>query len=84
MGGMGGGFRGGSGGFSFKDADDVFRKFFNGKDPFEDFFDMDDGFGRGGMGMDSFGGGMDMGFGRGFQKMGDFGGMQQPKQKKSQ
>jgi len=55
MGGMGGGFRGGSGGFSFKDADDVFRKFFNGKDPFEDFFDMDDGF-RGFQQMGDFGG----------------------------
>lgn len=83
------------GGFSFNDANDVFKKFFNGKDPFEDFFDMDagfggghrgmmDDFGRGGMGMDSFGGKMDMGFGgggNGFMDMGGFG-EQRPKQKK--
>lgn len=42
----------GRGGFSFADADEIFRRAFGGRDPFEDFFgDDDDFFGHG------FGGG---------------------------
>lgn len=39
------GGRGGGGHFSFADADDIFRRFFGGRDPFADFFDDDDDFG---------------------------------------
>lgn len=38
--------RGFRGGFSFADADEIFRNFFGGRDPFEEF-----GFGRMDMGM---------------------------------
>ena len=44
-----GGFSRGRGGFTFQQADDIFRNFFGGKDPFQDFFDddpfMNSGFG---------------------------------------
>ena len=43
FGGMGG-FGGGFGHFSRGDADNIFASFFNGQDPFGDFFN-DDGFG---------------------------------------
>lgn len=36
----GSGFNGG--GFTFQHAEDIFRNFFNGRDPFADFFDDDD------------------------------------------
>ena len=44
------GGRGGRGGshFSFQQADDIFRAFFGGRDPFEDFFNDDFGGMRGG------------------------------------
>lgn len=52
----GGGGGGGSGGVSFQQADEIFKQFFGGNDPFRTFFggeDDDDGFGaffgRGGM-----------------------------------
>ena len=45
----GGGF---SSGFSFGDADEIFRRAFGGRDPFAGFFDDDDDF----MGMGGFGG----------------------------
>ena len=39
MGGMRmGDFGGFSSGFSFREADDLFRRAFGGRDPFEDFF----------------------------------------------
>jgi hypothetical protein len=41
-------------GFSSRNAEDIFRQFFGGRDPFADFFDDED---------DIFGG---RGFGRGF------------------
>ena len=53
QGGGGGGFGGhgrsaffseGRGGFSFADADEIFRRFFGGRDPFADFFNDDFGF----------------------------------------
>lgn len=50
--GFAGGIPGGSGGVSFQQADDLFRQFFGGNDPFSVFFDQDDDhgpFGRGGM-----------------------------------
>ena len=31
-----------SGGFSFAQADEIFKNFFGGRDPFADFFDDDD------------------------------------------
>jgi len=37
-------------GFSFKEADDLFRRAFGGRDPFEDFFGDDDDFFGGGFG----------------------------------
>ena len=40
--GFGGGGRS-RGGFTFAQADDIFRQFFGGRDPFEDFFDDDFG-----------------------------------------
>lgn len=53
--GLQGGGGGGSGGVSFQQADDIFKAFFGGQDPFQMFFDGDDGgmggmFGGGGMG----------------------------------
>lgn len=60
---FGGGFgRAGGGGefgghFSFKRANDIFREFFGGKDPFADFFDDHDDFFGGGFGGGGFGGG---------------------------
>ena len=36
-----GGFGGFRGGFSRGDADDIFKNFFGGRDPFEDFFNDD-------------------------------------------
>ena len=60
----------GSPGFSFSRAEDIFRDFFGGKDPFADFFDDDDDFfGHGFGGMNSGFGGMSSGFGG----MGGFG-----------
>jgi len=41
MGGMGTGFPG----FRFKTADEIFKEFFGGRDPFADFFREDEGFG---------------------------------------
>lgn len=38
------GGHGGQGGFSFERADDVFKKFFGGRDPFASFFDDEDDF----------------------------------------
>jgi len=37
-------------GFSFKEADELFRRAFGGRDPFEDFFGDDDDFFGGGFG----------------------------------
>ena len=57
---FGGGFGRSSGmrsGFSFAEADDIFRRAFGGRDPFEDFFGDDDDFGFFG-GFGSIGGGM--------------------------
>ena len=34
-----------SGGFSFQQADEIFKNFFGGRDPFADFFDDHDDFG---------------------------------------
>lgn len=34
-------------GFTSRNADDIFREFFGGRDPFADFFNDDDFFGRG-------------------------------------
>ena len=43
--GFGGGFGGGRrAGFTFAQADDIFKQFFGGRDPFEDFFNDDDMF----------------------------------------
>lgn len=50
---QGGGGMGGGGGVSFQQADDIFKQFFGGQDPFSMFGFDDDG--RGGMG--GFGGG---------------------------
>lgn len=36
--------------FTFQHAEDIFRNFFGGRDPFADFFDDDDGFMGGGFG----------------------------------
>ena len=44
-------------GFSFKEADDLFRRAFVGRNPFDDDF-----FGGGGMRMNMMGGGMGGGF----------------------
>ena len=41
MGGFGGFSRAGGGGFTFRQADDIFKEFFGGRDPFEDFFNDD-------------------------------------------
>jgi len=52
------GGRGMGTGFSFRTADEIFREFFGGRDPFADFFDDDFGFGRGfgsGLGFGHFG-----------------------------
>ena len=78
-----------SSGFSFSRAEDIFKEFFGGKDPFSSFFDdEDDGFGMGGFGgmssgfggMNSGFGGMDSGFKGGFgfddEMFNNFGGME--------
>lgn len=52
-GGGGGGFGGGGfhhAHFNMQSANDIFRSFFGGKDPFADFFDDDDDFFSGGFG----------------------------------
>jgi curved DNA-binding protein CbpA len=47
-----GGFSSGArGGFSFADANEMFKRAFGGRDPFEDFFGDDDDFFGGGFGM---------------------------------
>jgi len=67
------GGRGMGTGFSFRTADEIFREFFGGRDPFADFFDDDDfGFGRGfgsGRGLGRFGFGSSFG-----SSFGGFGG----------
>lgn len=80
---------GGGGGFSsahfnMRNADDIFREFFGGRDPFAGFFDDDDDFFGGGFG---FSGGMmggslfeEMGMGRGRQDRGQQ--RQQPQQRR--
>ena len=40
-----------------RNADDIFREFFGGRDPFAGFFDDDDDFFGGGFGSSPFGGG---------------------------
>ena len=56
------GFQGfGGSHFTFRDADQIFRDFFGGKDPFQSFHDEDDDF-MGGFG--GFGGGYGGGFGQ--------------------
>ncbi len=53
-----GGFDGMRSGFSFADADEIFKRAFGGRDPFADFFgDDDDFFGGGFGGFGGFGGG---------------------------
>jgi len=76
QGGQGGRSGGGGGGFShsgfsssgpnyqhfnMQSADEIFRQFFGGKDPFANFFDDDDDFFGGGFGS--------MGMGSGFDRM---------------
>lgn len=48
------GFSGGRPGFSFKHAEDIFKEFFGGHDPFAGFMDEDDFFGGGGFGQRGF------------------------------
>ena len=73
---FGAGHHGGSG-FTFQHAEDIFKNFFGGKDPFAAFFDDDDDF-FGGGGMGGFGnmgfGGMGFGGGMGGIEDGFFGG----------
>ena len=58
----GGGFSHAGSGFTFEHANNIFKDFFGGKDPFAMFEDEEDDF---------FGGmGMGMGFGRGFEPFG--------------
>jgi len=79
---QGGGGGGGNGGVSFQQADDIFKAFFGGQDPFSMFFDGDGG-GMGGMGgmgsMGGKGGGRPrvvfQGGGGGMPGMGGMGGM---------
>jgi hypothetical protein len=53
-----GGFNGMRSGFSFAEADEIFKRAFGGRDPFADFFgDDDDFFGGGFGGFGGFGGG---------------------------
>ena len=40
-----------------RNADDIFKEFFGGRDPFAGFFDDDDDFFGGGFGKSPFGGG---------------------------
>ena len=44
-----------------RNADDIFKEFFGGKDPFAGFFDDDDDFFGGGFGPSPFGGGTTFG-----------------------
>ena len=39
-----------NGHFTFQHAEEIFKNFFGGRDPFADFFDDDDGFMGGGFG----------------------------------
>ena len=76
------GVAGGASAPSFARADDIFRRFFGGRDPFADFFDDDDFFGsrqsgmQGGGGRSAFGSLFGGGFGGGFgdDDFGSFGG----------
>lgn len=89
-GGFGGGFQTDFSHFDFTDAEDIFRQFFGGRDPFADFMDDDffgggffggrqrrgnDGRQRNGFDQFGFGGFGNFGFGGFDQDFGDFGSM---------
>ena len=70
--------RGSRRGHSFADADEIFQRFFGGRDPFQELFGDDSFFG--GRGMGGFGGGMGGGSRGGFQSFSSssFGGGRDP------
>ena len=70
FGGFGGHHQFHSAAFNMQSADEIFREFFGGKDPFADFFDDNDDFFGGGFGDFGMGGGMRGGMGGGMGGMG--------------